>query len=294
MRKLLLTILTCISLGLITQLTSCGSKEPMDLADFKNPTMQDSLLYYFVQLRAYEYWEQANKDTSMRSRKARDRFIEGFKKGYGAVSEDDADYNRGLELGMRMKINLHKFESLYDIRFDRNVMVPLMEYGLRDGAEIPEFQYQEEFYAILNHLKTQQRERDHAKAQRSLIEEAREHGMSKISDDLYYIPVKQGSGPLAGSGNTAHVVVTYEKADGEDLGIPSPGFVTIGSEAIPATLNTAYSRLNKGAVGKFATTAEAVFGSRTYVMGLKPEDVLVLTITLNEIVSPHELAHDSI
>lgn len=289
-KKLFLAISVCIAIGM----TSCDSHEGKDISQYNDASSADSLLFYYVQLRAHEYWELAEKDTSLRSPEARARFLEGLEKGFNSIKTGDADYNRGVELGVRMAINLQKFEKMYDVDIHKDMAVPSFRYGLRDGADIPEFNYQESFYRILNRLKQVQRDRDHEKARLSLVEEAREQQMSKISDDLYYRLLKKGEGPYAQYGQSAYVVVNYERADGEDIAVPSPGLVTIGALGVPEVLNRSYSRLNKGSVALFATTAEALFGSRTYIMGMKPEDVLLVTITLNEIISPHTTPVDSI
>lgn len=283
-----LIALTAISLS------SCGAHEGKDISEYENPTSADSLLFFLVQLRAHEYWDQAVKDTAMRSPKARAQFIAGFRKGFNSIKEADDDYNRGLELGYRMAINLQKFEKMYDIEIPKEMATSNLQYGLRDGAEIPEFKYQDSYYQILNRLKKEQRDRDHERAQMTLEEGGNERQMTKISDNLYFRLIKKGGGPNAQYGQSAHVIVNYERADGEDIAVPSPGLVTIGAHGVPDALNNAYTRLNKGAVGQFLTTAEAVFGTRTYIMGMKPEDVLLVTITLNEIISPHGAAVDSI
>lgn len=273
--------------------SSCQRNEGKDLDDYTNLTSVDSLLFYYTQLRAHEYWEEAEKDTLLRSSEARQDFIEGFEEGFKSIREDAPNYNRGMELGVRMAINILKFENTYGVKLDPDLVVPALKNGLRNGADIPELEYQENFYRILNKLRNEQREHDHQKARTSLIEEARHQKMSKITDDLYFRIIKKGEGEYAQYGNTVFVTVNYERADGQDIVIPSPGMVTIGSDGMPNVLCKAYTRLNKGEIAMFATTADAVFGSRTYVMGMKPEDVLLLTITLNDIYSPHELS-DSI
>lgn len=274
--------------------TSCDSPQGKSLSDYDNPTAADSLLFYFVELRAHEFWENAEKDTMLRTPEAREQFLDGFEKGFKSIGKEDDYYNRGVELGVRMAINLQKFEKMYGMNINTSMAIPFLRFGLRDGADIPEFIYQESFYRLLNRFKQMQRNRDHEKARITLVEDARDMDMKKISDHLYYRVLKNGEGPYAQYGQSAHVRVNYERADGEDIAIPSPGLVTIGAMGVPEVLNLAYTRLNKGAVALFATTAEDVFGSRTYVMGMKPEDVLLVTITLNEIISPETVSKDSI
>ncbi|MDE6006074.1 MAG: hypothetical protein K2G67_00765 [Muribaculaceae bacterium] len=289
-KSIFLAIIGVAVLGLY----SCDSKRGKDISEYENAKTGDSLLFYFVQLRAHEYWENAEKDTSMRSEEARARFIKGIEKGFNSVKESDKDYNKGLQLGVQLGMNLLRFETMYDIEIDNSITIPSFLYGLRDGQHNQEFEYQEEFYSILNRLKSMQRARDHEKARQSLVDKAREHKMSKIADNLYYRISKKGEGSYPQYGQSAHVHVNFERADGHDIAVPSPGLITIGAQGIPEVLNSAYMRLNKGSVGQFITTAEALFGTRIYIMGMKPEDVLLLTITMNEIISPHALSTDSI
>lgn len=290
MKNLLLTLVALACLGM----AACKEKTGKDISEYSDATAADSLLFYFVQLRAHEFWEMAQGDTSFRSAEARERFLDGLEDGFNSVIKDDKYYNLGVRTGVRMAINLREFDKRYDIDIRTERAVPAFRYGLRDGADIPELNYQEEFYRLLDQMKSHQRERDHERARLTLIEEARHQEMSKINDDLYFRLLRKGSGSYAEYGNAVYVKVSFERADGEDIAVPSPGLVTIGAPGVPEALNLAYTRLNKGAVGLFATTAEALFGSRTYIMDMKPEDVLLVTITLNDIVSPAAVPDDSI
>ncbi|MDE7180738.1 MAG: hypothetical protein K2N88_06030 [Muribaculaceae bacterium] len=264
----------------------CDSDKPLKLSEIKNATAADSLFYYLVQLRAHDYWEEAEKDTTLRNAKARERYIKGVKAGFDAITDEDKAYNMGVERGMRMAINMHRFENMYDIRIDPDLLVPAFKEGLRDHAEIPELEYQDAFYRIINQLQARQRERDHKKAQTTLIELARSQHLSKISSVLYYKIIKKGEGNYPSFGDTMDVVVNFERADGQDLVVPYTGLATIGAPGSPEVLNNAFLRMNKGSVAMFATTAEEVFGARTSIMGLKPEDTILIYITLNGIVNP--------
>lgn len=292
MKNLLLT--AALLAAAVFGLESCGHSTGKDISEYPDASMTDSLLFYYVQLRAHEFWETAEKDTTFRSHKARERFLDGLEDGFNAVIRDDDYYNMGMQAGVRLAINLRNFDKRYDIDIRTDKAVPSFRYGLRDGADIDVMKCQEEFYRLLDQLKRTQRERSHRQAQLSLIEEARHQEMTKISDNLYYRVIKKGSGQYAEFGNSIYVTVSYERADGQDMAVPSPGLVTVGSPGVPDALNNAYTRLNKGAVALFATTAEALFGSRTYIMDLKPEDVILVSITLNDIVSPSDLQTDSI
>lgn len=276
-----------LSAALFMMFAACSEDRGRPLSDYTDADINDSLIYYYVQLRAHDFWQRAASDTALRSEEARAKFLEGVEKGLKSVKEDDDFYNYGVEVGTRMAINLQKFEKMYDVHLDQGIALESLRYGLFDGSGTSSLSNQSHFFAILDKMKATQRSKDHEKAKMSLIEEAREQNMTKLADNLYYKILRKGSGPYFSIGNSAYVVVNYERGDSVDFALPSPGLVTLGAEGLPPVLQLAYSRLNKGTVAKFATTAESLFGSRTYMMGLKPETVMLFTITLNEIVSPH-------
>lgn len=271
-------------------LASCGPGQGRDISEFRNASTGDSLMYYYTQMRAYEYWREADNDTAMRSPEQRSRFLDGLKAGMDAIKKghEDANYNRGVRLGVRMAANFLEFERLYGVELDDNVIMESFKNGLQDNQDIPELEYQEKFYALLDRIKARTREKDREKSQLTLIGEARDHHLAKLAQNLYFRIEKKGSGPYAHTGDAVYVNINFHKAHGEDLGIPSPEMVTIGAPGVPDVLNRAYTRLNKGSVGIFATTAESVFASRTEIMGLNPSDVIIMAITMNDIMSSLE------
>lgn len=64
-------------------LASCGPDKGRDISEFRNASTGDSLMYYYTQMRAYEYWREADSDTSMRNPEQRRRFLDGLKAGNG-------------------------------------------------------------------------------------------------------------------------------------------------------------------------------------------------------------------
>lgn len=268
-------------------LSSCGQNKGADLSDISNPTAGDSMMYYFGQVRAHEYLEDANTDTTLRSQEQREKYLEGIRKGMAAIRDDkDEDtYNRGVRVGTRMAYNILEFEKVYGIQLDEDVLLASIEKGLFNAGDIPELDYQKKFYTLLGELKLRAQAKDREKSQLSLIEEARERNLSKLYDNLYYRITRKGTGPYAHHGDAIYVAVSYQRANGEDIGMPSPEMVTLGAPGVPEVLNRAYSRLTKGSSAVFATTADAVFASRSEIMGMKPSEVMIMTITLNDIVS---------
>ena len=280
-------LLPSVFVSMLVAAVSCAPDNGRELSDYSNPTTGDSLLYYLGQLRAHEYWEDANADTTLRSREQRDKYIEGIRKGMDAIKrgEDEATYNKGVRMGARMARNILEFEKLYGVELDHEVLFESIVNGLAQDRNISPLDYQNMFYSLIGEFKTRARDKDRKRSHLSLIEEARERKLSKISDDLYYRIIRKGSGPYAHHGDEIYIAVTYQLADGEDIGMPSPEMVTLGKPGVPEVLNRAYSRLTKGSSGVFATTAESVFATRSEIMGIKPSDVLIINITLNDIVS---------
>lgn len=272
---------------------SCGPGHNRDVSDLIGISTGDSLLYYYAQMRAHEYWHEADNDTLMRSPEQRRLFLDGLKAGMDAIKKNagDENYNRGVRLGARMAVKLLEFEQLYDTDLDEDLLFDSFAKGLEDNSDIPELEYQHMFYALLGRMKSQMHVRDTEHSRITLIEEAREHHLAKLEDNLYFRIDRKGTGPYAANGQSIYVSISFRRAHGDELDIPSPGLVTVGAPGTPEVLNKAYTRLNKGATGMFATTAESIFASRTEILGLRASDVIIMTITLNDIISGPETSY---
>ena len=65
-------------------LASCGGKgegESRSIADYGEISTADSLLYYFGQLRAADYWQFAKGDSTLAERASRDEYLKGLRAG---------------------------------------------------------------------------------------------------------------------------------------------------------------------------------------------------------------------
>lgn len=269
----------------ILLLASCTNTQRGDISEYPDPTPGDSLLFYYGQLRAYEYMREADNDTSLRSRKQRDEFLAGVKAGLKTIREgdDDDNYNRGVRLGVRMGIRLLRFEKQYGITLNEHTLFSSLAYGLEDETDINPEATQKAFYKVFDQIKLQKLSEDKKKSRLTLVEVARRHQMVKISDQLYCHIEHQGSGHKAQPGELVYVTVDYTYANGEDLGFPSPEFVRVGSEGMPHVMTEAYSQLADGATALFATTALDLFGNRIDVLGIPPSEVILISITVNNI-----------
>lgn len=271
-------------------LTSCDGGNGRELSDYKDASTGDSLLYYYMQLRALEYWERATSDTTLRSPQQRQRFLEGVEKGISLITDDD-NYNRGVRLGARLAYNLRDFEMKYGVDLDDGILLESLRNGLQDGKEIAPLENQSEFYRLLDKMKVILKDKQQQQALATLATEAKNRNLTKLSDNIYYKILRKGDGPMVKDGDIVNISIDYEQAGGENLGLPSPITITVGEEFVPIVMDRAYKMLNHGATAMFATTAHDLFGSRTPIMGLQDNDVVIVTLILNDIINPTDANH---
>lgn len=270
-------------------ISSCEPDRGKPLSDYPDASVGDSMLYYYGQLRGYDYWKMAVADTNLRSPENRELYLKGIKDGIDAVKNNDKIYNDGVRLGVRMKINLYNYEENFDVDLDDEILLESIRYALLTETDIPELKYQDNFYKLIGKMKKKRRKVQKEVAQRTLIEEARELNLAKISDDLYFKISQHGEGPKAHVGDIINVSVDFQKPDGRDLGFPTPEKVTVGAPGSADVMTQIYCRLNKGAMGVFATSAAALFGTRCEVVGVKPAQVIIIYVTLNDIDEDGEI-----
>lgn len=277
-------------LTLCVVLSSCSDREGKDISEYKDLTTGDSLLYYYLQYKALEYWERAENDTTLKSAEQRERFLEGVEKGISLVT-DDENYNKGLRLGVRLANNLRDFEKKYNVDLKDEIMIASLRNGLNDENNSSALDDQREFYRLLDKMKEILKTQKRAAADKSLQKAAAERGMKKVIDKLYYKNLRNGTGPLAKSGDIINISVDYEKLSGDNLGLPTPVTVTVGGDGVPKVMDAAYQLLNQGASASFVTTAYSLFGSRTPMMSLEEDDVIIVNMILNGIVRPTDENH---
>lgn len=259
------------------------SHPPRSLAEIEDADTGDSLLYYYGQMRANEYWQRAMRDTSLRSEKERQRYLDGIRDGLRAVRDDGEIYNDGLRAGVRMGINLRQFSDIYGLDFDEDVLFEAIEKGLDGYDDIPELEYQQKFDNIVAELRQVKKEENKKISRVSLIEVAREKNMTKVYDDLYYRVERQGSGETGKEGMHISPTIDFYDMDGHMIDVPTPEQMVIGATTTPKPITEAFKRLNKGTEAVFATSARAVFKSRAINMGLQPTDVIIMHIIVNDL-----------
>lgn len=287
--NLLKTCTAVLATALIFTLAGCNSKpKPGDPEEkyLADANTGDSLLYYYGQIRAYQYWHKSIADTNMRDPKVRERFLNGVHDGLYAVRENYPYYNQGLRLGMRMARSLYQFEKNYDIDLSRSTLYESIRKGLMDTTTIDVDRMQSQFYDVLAELNRQRDMQDKQNAMLTLADEAKKLNLTKVSDELYCRVVTNGHGQKVRRGDRINVSVNYTRTNGDGLGMPTPEYLTVGEGDMPKVLVKAYTMMQPGEAAIFATTSHALFGTRGDIIGLKPIDVILIHVTLTGIMEP--------
>lgn len=139
---------------------ACTPDRGKALSDYSNPTAGDSLLYYYAQIRADEYWADARTDTSLRSTEERRNYLDGVLAGIKAIrmGEKNSTYNHGVRVGARMAMKIIEIEELYHIDLDDDILIGSFTRGLEDSTnEIPEAECQRQYFRLVGNLKEKHR-----------------------------------------------------------------------------------------------------------------------------------------
>lgn len=269
-------------------LTSCESNPAKPLSEVKNADRADSLIYYYAQMRAGEYWRSVETDTAKASLESRERYIQGVIDGMNALRDDDDDYNSGFKMGVRTATGLNTFANEYGMEFDKGVFISSLKYGLSDAHRANRRKAKKEYYAIKGKLETQLETEDLNRGRASLKEEAAEEGFSAMNEALYKKVEEQGTGRQAKEGDRVLVDVEFLKDSGSNLGLPSPECVIIGNDGRARVMALAYSSMKEGEHSEFMTTAADLFGSRTEILGLRSSDIIIIDIKMKDVVTDEE------
>lgn len=280
-KRLLLLLLPAIAL------VGCGKKDVSSikeisdlsqLSEYENVTPADSMMFYFGQMQAANYWQDAETDTLLRSQEERNQFMEGFRAAM-KMDSDDSAYNKGLQLGLRLSLRLREFSARYHTDFSEEVLIASLAHFLnadeREGLQSA----QQGFYNIKDRLEMQAADRDVESAKGNLVTKANEMGFTMLSDTLYSLEITPGFGPLFKMGDRLAVEVTACTLDGNEIVARQfPDSVTIGEGRVPAVVRAAILTMNNGSTYQFMTTPRTLFGKRYTNYHLSPNEPVIFTV----------------
>lgn len=270
---------------------SCGnnSNSGNTSNSLKNASTADSLLYYFGQMRAGEFWRMAQNDTTLKNDKARADYLAGVKAGLSVVRNNDEVYNQGVYTGMQLAMNLQAFDKTYRTKLNSQMLIDGIKSGLASDTAINEFEAQSRFQEIMTRMNEQKEKLDKESSAAALKKAAEKAGMTKINDNLYGKVEKEGQGENFKAGQKVPVEMTLTKEDGKDLGLSLPGEINVGETSyMPAIFTEALTQMKPGETEKFMTSAFALFGTNAVQMKMESDDILVLTITAKAAEAPAE------
>lgn len=274
-------------IGLLFLLASCGEKEqPAPLGNLGQPSLSDSLIYYFGLLEGQEYLDAAAKDTVLLTRRERERYLKGLKDGLNAVAEINDTYNRGLQNGVELALALYDYNRKYGIDLNRSLLYQSIAYKLEGEGAPGIAETMEEFHRVVEKLDFKKREEMVKNMHLPLADEAKRLKMKRLSDDLYVTDANPGVGDSIRRGDLVFATLNYILESGRNLEMPSAQQLIVGGPTMPDVMIRVYTRMKKDGSAQYATTASALFGAQAYQLGLQPQEVVLMSVEINNVVDP--------
>lgn len=264
---LLLPLLACVSCG--------KSKDANDLTD---ASPADSLMYYFGEMQAYNYFHDAQADTILKSDEAKKAFMEGFRKGLDSEKDDPA-YNKGIQEGLRLAIRLKELQKAYGMEFPESMLADAFELYLNDEDGIQIADAQKEYYKIKDRLDIEKGLREDDSSRKALAKAAEKEHFIMISDTLYGKDVTAATpGPKFRDGDKVEISLTAATLNGSPLGKQFPPKIEIGAGRVPRVVCLAICTMTNGQTRTFMTTPQALFGKQYERYHLTATDPVIFTI----------------
>ncbi len=261
-------------------MAACSSETTSDKSAMPaNASTVDSVMYYFGQMRAGDYWRQANNDTTLTTEASRQAYLRGLRAGMEAVRTGDEAYNQGLLMGMQMAMNLNEFGDMYNVRPNTNIMMQSLAAGLKNDSAADMATSQREFSKLMNRLNTEREARLSVESAKILAKEAPALGMSKIDSTLYGKTLKPAEGENFKQGEKARVQIVLTDLNGKDIKMRMPQEVTVGDRYVAVPISQAVSTMSPGEVKEFLTTAVVLMGQRSHQLNLEPTQPVRFTVT---------------
>lgn len=269
-------------------LAACqNGEEAKPLSDINDASKADSLVYFFARMRGAEYDREAVRDTTLMSEESKKAYVMGVKAGLNAAKADNDAYNRGLFLGMQMAMNFQQFKKDYGVQLSSKVFVEGLAEALKSDSTLDTQKMQGEFYRLMGEFNNRKEERDKAAAAESLNLAGKKLSLKEISENLWGEVTGKTDGAQIKDGDNVDVQIEMTRMDGQPLQAPLPNQLKVGARNMPSAITDAIKTLKSGETGKFATSAQALFGARSSQMGLEPADVVLMTVKAI-VVTPEE------
>lgn len=268
-----------VVVGLGWCMVGCGLEKGHELSEITNATPADSLLYFYGQLKAVDYWHSAALDTTLNDPDSIDAYLLGVEKGLKSFKDDDAAYNKGISDGVRLAAKLLKFERNYGIVANPGMVYNGLALGIKNKNSVNEKDAREAFYKIVRVMGEKRLAQEQEAGEKMLREVAASLKMYCINNTLWCRIMEDGSGEVFKKGDVVKVHLHVSAPDGRDLNIELPPQVEVGSKYGANVFNEAIESMKSGEKSQYATTAYALLGGSCEKFNLMPSDIVLFTIS---------------
>ena len=255
------------------------SHSPKDISQLKDASPADSMMYYFGEMQASNYWLDAQTDTMLQSEKARAEFISGLKAAM-KMDADDSAYNKGLQLGLRLALRLREFEQRYGAKFSEELLASSIENFLRNDSCIDLTEAQRGYYRLKDRYELEAANKELGDSKVKLAKRGREMGFEMLSDTLYALDVTPAAKVRRlKEGDRVAVSVSASTIDGKEIVTRQfPDSVTLGEGRVPLVVKEAIFTMTPGQTRQFMTTPRTLLGKRYAVYKLPYDEPIIFTV----------------
>lgn len=262
---------------------SCG-EGTSSLSDVKNPTKADSIAFYYARSKGFDYWNESNSDTLLRSEESRKEFLRGVEEGLSAV-RDNAAYNHGLMIGMGVGQDILDLKKEYpDIDIPHKLFLSSLKAALKNDSVVDGPQTKADLYKIMDDMARRKEKEDTKTAVDALKKAASEYGMTRINEYLYGKIVSNGDGPVLKDGDKIDVDITAAFTDGTPVGLQFPDEIIVGRNLSSPLISQALRTMKVGQTSQFIASPVQLTPRRYRAGEYKANQIIKFTIRVNSIL----------
>lgn len=280
MKKILIP-LACVAI----LFTACEKTGTPSVSDIPDATRGDSLMFYYGQNVAAEYWMGANADTAFRSKESRKEFLRGFKEGLSDVRDNDA-YNRGLYTALGVAMNIRTMKQQYpDVKFDDHVLIDALIAALENDSVADASQVKADFYRVTDAMVRDREKADRVTATKALEKTAAKLGMTRLGDNLYGKTITAGYGPQIKNGDMVMVDISAATVKGELVGMQLPDHMVVGRNYSSPLFSEALLTMKEGETRQFIASPIDLMPRRYRQGEYKCDNLIKITIKVIKVTS---------
>ncbi len=277
--------LSFLGIASLMLLASCDGRKTQSISDISDATPGDSVMFYFGQNLATDFWLGTESDTTLRGENEREDYLRGVEAGIAAARQNEA-YNKGLFVGVQVAANLKDFKELYpDIKLDEKVLISALRAGLESDTAVNTAEAKSKFYKLMDDLARSKEKADIKIAEAKLAQEGPKLGMKVQGPMLYSKIVTPGNGPEIKIGEKIALELSVSTINGDMVGIKLPKEVVVGRSYTVPMLGAALPGMKVGETRQFLSTPMEVTPRRYKLGEYKAEQLMKVTVKVLGIVS---------